>query len=125
MPHVCTQQRTAEDNVDVPVSLAQVQNKNKVGDEQFTDKMIEVPIVLLSKVAIIKGGLETVEVSQVLFNVKAVSVPMEKVIDVPVPNLFGEMMEVIRSVPQDRNSERDATEIKDVIVSSLMEEMDV
>ena len=76
--HVCIQQRTAEDSVDVHVPRIQVQLIDKIGDEQFIDNVIDVPFVLLSKVPILQRVQQIIEVSQVLFIVSQCPISQRK-----------------------------------------------
>ena len=94
------------------VEVPQEQFIDKIEDE-FIDKVIDVPIALPNKVPIIQGGQKTVEVPQMLFIVKMNDAPVSK-----------ETIEMIQVVPQERNLKRSTEEIRDVTVSSVMAETD-
>ena len=94
------------------VEVPQVQFTDKIEDE-FTDKVIDDPIVLPNKVPIIQGGQKTFELLQMLFIVKMIDAPVSE-----------ETMEMIQVVPRERNLKRSTEEIKDVTVSSVMAETD-
>ena len=94
------------------VEVPQVQFTDKIEDE-FADKVIDVPIVLSNKVPIIQGGWKTVDVPQMLFIVKMIDAPVSQ-----------ETIKAIQVVPQEQNLKRSTEEITDITVSSVMADTD-
>ena len=116
VPQIMTQEVVRQ--VPVPQPFVQaVEETFEVPQVQYSDRIVDLPVVMQCQIPTIRAVQRAVEVPQVQFCDRVVDVPV--VMQVPVTQ---ETIEILKTVSQDRIPQRTAEQITDTPVPQVAEE---